>query len=192
MARRALEVERGIDEHEPLDARRRDERRLHRGPSAERMTDQRRALDLQRVKIADDAPALRVVAVVRVIGPRGEAERRHVERDGAVAASGERLHRLAPDLAPCAGPVDEQNRRAGERTLLLHVELDVGGPDEPARRRGRVAPGVRLATGSGGTKADEGDEECDQEHADEAGGPSDEGSDERSELEESDRGPDAT
>src|SRR5829696_4411095 len=51
---------------------------------------------------------------------------------------------------------------------------------------------MRLAPGRGGTKADEGDEQCDQEHADEAGGPSNEGSDARSELEESDRGLDDT
>ena len=87
----------------------------------------------ERIERDEDASRLCGVAVVGRRWPRGEAERRHVERDGAIARAGERVHRAAPDLAPRTGAVDEDDGWAVE---------SAPPPARTARRRrpGRTAP----------------------------------------------------
>src|SRR4029453_6032444 len=93
-------------------------------------------------------------------GTLGKAERGHVPRHGAVAAIGQPLHRLAPDLAPGARAVHEHDDVPAGRTRLLDVELDVVRPHE-ATGEGRE----RLA-GTGFPEARGGDREDGGEHGD--------------------------
>jgi hypothetical protein len=92
---------------------------LHRGARAERVADENHSLEVKGVDGAENAQRLCFVREARVALHHRVTEGRHVERDRAIARGSERMHRSAPDLAPCLGSVNQQNSRSVGGAFLL-------------------------------------------------------------------------
>ena len=159
-----MQAERRVDQHERPDSLRREHDALHGRARAERMADERHARAIESRQQVSEAPPLGRRGVVVCRGPLGEAERGHVHRHGAVAAIGQPSHRLAPDLAPGARAVHENDDVPVGWTRLLDVELDVVRAHEvTGERRERLAetgfPEARGGDREDGGEHRNGDEE---------------------------------
>jgi hypothetical protein len=113
-------------------------RRLDYRPGAEGMADKDRSAEAGRGDQRADPLGLVGPRISAVHAALREAERRQIDRDGAVPFVAERLGHTEPKAAPGGRAVHQQHRRAVSGTARLNKNAALGGLNELSIRRRSV------------------------------------------------------